>query len=82
MSKVDFGRGIIDMVEAQCKELRRIYEKLVVRKLDLGRNFTRKLLCGRVMEIDTGSNSPKIAIASQKIKLYLYHMRMGSKNEK
>ena len=58
MSKVYFGRGIMSMADAQCKELRRTYEKSLARKLGLGRNFPRKMKCGRVSAMGAGIVSP------------------------
>ena len=82
MAKVYFGRGIIDMTEAQDKELRKNYEKLLERKLSLGSNFLRKLLHGRVKSMGTGTMSPNIAIAALMLKLHLSRLRIRSENGK
>ena len=59
ISKIYFGCGIIGTTEAQDKELRRIYEKLLTGKLDIKRNFQRKFLHGRATAIGIGTMLPK-----------------------
>ena len=54
MSKFYFGCGIMDVTGPQDKELRRIHETPLARKLGLGSKFPRKMLCGRVTAMDVG----------------------------
>ena len=60
MSKAYFGCGMMDMTDAQDKELRRMHEKALTRKLRLGSNFPKKnILCGRVPEMIIGIVAPE-----------------------
>ena len=51
---------MMDMTDAQDKELRRMHEKALTRKLRLGSNFPKKnILCGRVPEMIIGIVAPE-----------------------
>ena len=82
VSKVYFGCVIMDMTDAQDKELRRAYEKPLTRKLCLGSNFTKKILSGRVTAMGVGVMTPKIVMADLILKMHLFKKRMKAENGK
>ena len=82
MSNFCFGCGIMDMTDAQDKELRRTYEKRLARKLGSGRKFPRKMLCGGVTAMGVKIVAPKTEISALTLKLCFSHKRMNSENEK
>ena len=70
MSKFYFGRGIMGIADAQDKELRQTYENPLARKLGLGRNFPRKIICGIVTSMGVGIVAPNTEISVLTLKLY------------
>ena len=82
MSKVHFGCGIFDITEGQEQELKSMCEMPSVWKLNLGSNFPRKLLCGRVTATGIGIMAPRTATEALTIKLCMSHQRMKSENGK
>ena len=72
----------MSIIDAQDAELRRTCEIPLARKLGLGSNFSRKIMCGRVTAMRIGIVATKIEIASLTLKLCLSYKIMDSENGK
>ena len=51
---VFFGCGSIDLLEKQNKELRKVYENLISKRLGLGEKFPRKVLYSQRLVLGIG----------------------------
>ena len=72
---VFFGCGIVELNDKQEKELRRIYEEPMLRKLGLSVKFPRTALYSRRSALGVGLMLPSTLIAMLKIKLYVGNIR-------
>ena len=72
---VFFGCGIVELNDKQEKELRRIYEEPMLRKLGLSVKFPRTALYSRRSALGVGLILPSTLIAMLKIKLYIGNIR-------
>ena len=67
---------MIELNKKQIKELKRIYETLMLNKLQLSRTFLKVLLYSRKAFLGIGLLSPETVIAIAILKLYLGYKRV------
>ena len=60
LTNVFFGCGIVNFTKKQCDELKKIYELPIMRKMGLGDNFPRKLLCVKKSALGVGLIEPEL----------------------
>jgi len=75
LTNVYFGCGIITLHERQEKELRRLYQATILKKLGFGANFPRKLMYISKEMLGLGLFLPSTMIAIQKLKLFFGNKR-------
>ena len=63
----------------QDKELRKLYETTLAKKLRLGSNFSRAAMCSRKSAVEIGLVKPKTVIAILACKLYVGNVRAKTK---
>ena len=78
LRRVYFGYGIMRLMPNQEKELMKLSENVLIKKMGLSKKFPRKLLYARWNSIGVGIIQPNTAIAMNKIRLYLGNTRLNS----
>ena len=73
-----FRCGVVDITEKQEKNMKMIYEILLLNKLQLGEKFPRKVLYARCTALGIKIIQPKIAIAMAMLCLYFRNIRIRS----
>ena len=71
-----FGTGIVEIIDKQNNELRKLYETLIARKLRLGAKFLRRILYTRRNTIEIRLVQPKTMIVMSILKQYIGNCRM------
>ena len=77
--KVFFSCRIINMNNTQEKELMRIYEPIILKKIGLGEKFPRLCLYSRRSALGIGLLKPTTILAILALKLYVGHKRLNTK---
>jgi len=75
IKKVYFGCGIMTLELSQEMILRKIYEPVILRKLQLSEKFPRNVLYMRNGALGIGLLKPKTIVDSLSLKLYVGHQR-------
>ena len=76
LKSVFFGTGVIEINEKQIKELIRIYEILILTKLQLSKTFSKVVLYSRKAFLGIELLSPETIITTAILKLYLGYKRV------
>jgi len=79
IKKVYFGCGIVTLEPNQEMILRKIYEPVILRKLQLSEKFPRDVLYMRNSALGIGLLKPTTIIDSLSLKLYVGHQRAKTK---
>ena len=74
-----FGHGILELNKKQEKELRLIYEELLLKKLGLGEKFLRLLLCVRKLAGRVRLLQLKTIVGMMVIKQHITNNRMKNR---
>jgi len=82
IKKVYFGSGVLMLTEKQEKELRKIYEPILLRKMNLSEKFPRHVLYSRKTALGVGLLAPSTIVDILSVKLYMGHQRMNSRVSK
>ena len=82
IKKVYFGCGIMHVSKQQEKELKKIYEPVLLKKLGLSENFPRSALCSRKTALGVGLLAPRTIIDVLTLKLYFGHKRANDRISK
>lgn len=77
--KVHFGSGVISLTEQQEIALKRIYEPVLLRKMNLSKKFPRSVLCSRKTALCIGLLAPRTTIDVLALKLHLGNQRLNQK---
>jgi len=79
LKKVFFGCGVIKITNNQDKELRKLHETTLAKKLRLGSNFLRAAMHSRKSAVGIGLMKPKTVIAILACKLCVGNVRAKTK---
>ena len=79
LKKVFFECRVINLSKEQDKELRRMYETTLAKKLRLGSNFPRTALYSRKNAVEIGLIKPKTVVATLACKLHVGNLRANTK---
>ena len=79
LRRVYFGCGIMQLMPNQEKELIKISEPILLKKMGLSINFPRKLLYARKSALGVGLIKPSTMILILSMRLYAGHVRAGDR---
>ena len=82
LKKFFFGGGVIKMLKRQNKELRKLYESTIAKKLRLGSNFLRAALHSRKNAVGIGLIEQKKAVSMLSCNLCIGNVRDATKISK
>jgi len=79
LTSIFFGCTIVELIEKQIKELKKIYETLIIKKFRLNKNFLKSLLYARKSFLGLGLITRQTAIDMLALKAYFGNKRVKTK---
>ena len=76
IKSVFFGTGVIRLTDAQAKQLRRIYEGPLLKKLGYSEKFPRPLMYVDIRHMGLGFLTPRTIVDQLQLKLLVGHNRL------
>ena len=77
IKSVFFGCRVINLAKKQKKELERLYEESILRKIGFSTKFPRNMLYSRKLVLGIGLIEPHAIIDTMKLQLYIGNKEKG-----